>query len=271
MKTFVLAILGVAGLSATASAQVNWETRIGFAPSLTAPLLAGNQFQLTATGVYTFVVRAGIFNLTGLGPLESNQGLFDWTATASATGLNPAETLGANTATSRIVPFTFGPATAFAGTIGSGGASITSIDAARDVSGAAQAQWLWDTATSQPAPMPTAPTNSPLGNFAPTGINSYANVWRFSVLVNSLNGNDITVSFAGQAGPITRWVVFGWQPPDEGQGSVSFMGLTPQPILREYSPVAMTLVRTPSPGGLALLGLACGLALARRRGRDWPS
>lgn len=271
MKTMMCAMVGVAGLAVSAGAQVNWETRIGFARTTSGALLTDNRLGLTATGTYTFIVRVGIFNLTGLGPLESNQGLSDWTARADATGLNAGETLGLTITNSRISPFTFGPATSFGGILGGGGTTITSIDAARDVSGGASAPWLWDTALSQPAPMPTAP----MGTFAPAGINSYANVWRFTILVNSLVGPDIVVAFAGRAGPIIRWVVFGANPPDppgeEQFGNVNFLGITPQPPLHDYSPVTLTLVRIPAPGGLAALGLAGVLALARRRCRDRPS
>lgn len=271
MKTMVCSVAGVAGLAVSAGAQVNWETRIGFAQSATGPLLQGNSLTLTATGTYTFYVRVGMFNMTGFGSGESNQGLFDWTATANATGLGAGETLGINQSNARISPFTFGPATSFAGTLGVDGSTITSIDAARDVSGGATANWDWDTVLNLPPPMPTAPNDSRYGNFAPRGIDSYTNVWRFTVMVSSLGGADIVVSIDGQAGPILRWVVLGTLPPDEeGRGFVNFLGLTAQPSLHDYSLVALTLVRVPSPGGIVIL-LFGGAAMARRRRRKGPS
>src|SRR5262249_21907277 len=82
-------LVATVGLMTSASAQVNWETHIGFAQSTNGPLLAGNTLTVTATGVYTFIVRVGIFSVTGLGTGQANHGLAEWTATASAGGMYP--------------------------------------------------------------------------------------------------------------------------------------------------------------------------------------
>lgn len=261
MKKLLCGLVGVAGLAASSSAQVAWTTQMAFAQTTGGVALPSNTLNLTASGTYTFIVRVGIFNVTGLGTGQSNQGLNNWTATATTTGLNAGETLGVTTANSRISPFTFGPATSFGGMFVSPG-TINNINAARDVSGGASAPWLWDTTTSAPGALPTAPS----GTFAPVGINSVTNVYRFTVNVNSFTtGADIVIRFAGSAGPVIQWSLFGSNPPDEvTPGIANFIGLTPNPVLAAYTPANLTLHRVPAPGAMALLGLG-GLFAARRR------
>src|SRR5262245_51000891 len=96
-RTLISALVAGAGLALGAShavADVTWNTQMGFALSSGGSTLQNNQFALTATGTYTFYVRAGIFNLAGLGTAQSNQGLNNWTAAVTASGLQPGETLG---------------------------------------------------------------------------------------------------------------------------------------------------------------------------------
>jgi hypothetical protein len=229
--------LGIAGLSGPAGAQVDWNTQIGFAQTTGGPPLAGNSLTITATGTFTFIVRVGIFNVTGLNTNQANYGLNNWTATATATGLQAGETLGVTPSNSRVAPFNFGPATAFGGTLGGGGTTITTINCARDVSGGATAPWNFGD------PQPTLPLNPSPGS------SSLTNVWRFTVTVNTLNGPDIVINFAGQAGPILQWATFGATPPEDEvtPGFVSFLGLTPNPPLRDYTPVQLTIHRCQSP------------------------
>jgi len=258
VKKLLFGLVGAAGLAASASAQVNWTTNLGFAQTTAGPVLAGNSLNLTATGTYTFIVRVGIFNVTGLSSGQANFGLNNWTGAATTTGLTGTDAISVTPTNSRISPFNFGPATSFGGTLVPPG-TINNINAARDVSGGATAPWLWDTATSAPGPQPTAPTNAALGN------DSLTNVWRFTVNVSTLSGPNIVIHFAGQAGPVVQWAQFGNNPPDETTpGNVSFLGLTPNPVLRDYTAVNLTLVRVPAPGAAALLGLG-GLIAARRR------
>jgi hypothetical protein len=249
-----------------------------FARTAAGAALPSNTLALTATGTYTFFVRAGIFNLAGQGSGQSNQGLNNWTATATTTGLAAGETLGVNTANSRQIPFDFGPATSFGGTLVPPG-TINNINAARDVSGGAAALWTFNTTTGAPNAQPTAPNNSSLGTFAPVGISSTTNVYRFTVVVNTLAAPNIVINFAGSAGPVLQWSVFGSQVPffddNDGDGvfgpgdtphdgNVHFIGLTPNPVLAAYQPTTLTLTRVPAPGAAALLGLG-GLLVARRR------
>lgn len=264
LATSLLATVGLAG---AASAQINWTTQMQFAQSFTDPSLPGNTLGVTATGVYTFCVRAGIFNLTGAGPGQANHGLNNWTATATATGLQAGETLGVNPADSRIPPFTFGPATSFGGTL-VGSARINNINCARDVAAGGAAPWLWDTNTSAPGPIPTQPPIPP----PEFGVDSYTNVWRFAVTIGTLSGANISIAFTGAAGPIIQWSVFGSNPPTGPTmpGNVNFIGLTPNPVLHDYAPVQLTLTRVPSPPVAAVLGLACLLAARRRRDSTGP-
>jgi hypothetical protein len=254
VKTLLFGLVGAAGLAASASAQVNWETQMGFATTTGGATLPGNTFDLTGNGTFTFIVRVGIFNVTGLNTNQANFGLNNWTATATATGLQAGETLGVTPSNSRIAPFNFGPATSFGGTL-VGTSTINTINCARDVAGGATAPWLFG------QPQPTLPLNPNPGS------SSLTNVWRFTVTIaNFAAGPDIVINFAGQAGPILQWATFGTTPPEDEvtPGFVSFLGLTPNPVLRDYTPVQLTLRRVPAPGAAVLLGLS-GLIAARRR------
>lgn len=265
MKKLLLGIVGVAGFAASVNAAATWDTQIRFSNRVgsTENVIAGNSLPLTATGTYTFTVQVGIFNLQGAGAGQSNFGLYDFTANAASSGLGVGETLGVVSTNARVSPFNFGPATSFGGTLAGGGTAINNIDAARDVSGGATAPWNWDSDAGAPGPLPTGPTNpSP-------GANTFANVWRFQVVVNSLVGSDIVVTFAGSAGPILSWQQFGTNPPDEeNAGNASFIGITRNASdggpLSAYSPATLVLKRVPAPGSIALLGLG-GLLAARRR------
>jgi len=254
----------------TWTTQAQFRQRIGITDG---PALLGNQMTLTAAGTYTFTIQAGIFNLQGAGPGQSNFGLFDFAADGSATGLNAGETLGVVSSNSRVSPFNFGPATSFGGTLGSGGASINGVNASRDVSGGASAPWHWDQVAGAPGPQPTLPSNASAGSEA------FVSVFRFQVVVNSiLSGSDIVINFNGSAGPVLAWTTFGTNPPDGSDnngdgipddGTVSFLGLTRDQSqggpVSAYSPFSLTLHRVPAPGAMALLGLGGLIAVRRRR------
>lgn len=227
-------------------------------------LLVGAQLSTSVTGTYTFTVQVGIFNFAGGGTGDANHGLFNWTSTANAAGLGGGDTLGVVNASARSSPFTFGPATSFGGTLASA-SQITNINAARDVSGGASAVWAWDATNSVPGPIPTGPT-SPAGD---VGANAFTNVWRFQVVIATNATHDIVISFAGSAGPVIRWELFGSNPPDDvTPGTATYLGITRNNTeggpLAPYTTASMTIHVTPAPGSLALLGLG-GLIAARRR------
>lgn len=270
MKKLLCGIIGTAGLAASASAAVSWQTQMQFvrstgpAGSPAGTISANGTYNTSVTGTYTFTVQAGIFNFTDTNTADANHGLFNWTSTANASGLAGGDTLGVNNASSRSSPFTFGPATSFGGTL-TGPSQITNINAARDVSGGASAAWLWDSNLSQPGPTPTSPT-SPAGD---VGVNGFNNVWRFQVVIGTNATHDIVINFQGSAGPVIRWEQFGSNPPDDStNGTVTFLGITRSNAeggpLDPYASTNLTIHITPAPGSLALLGLG-GLIAARRR------
>lgn len=239
-RRFAASILAAAGLAGVARAQAFWTTQMAFAQTTDGPAIAGGTFNLTATGVYTFIVRVGVFDYCPI-PCQLLQGLNNWTATVGATGLAPGETLGVTPANSRLAPFTFGPATSFGGVLANP-AAINNINCARDVSGGASAPWLWDTATNAPGPQPTVPV------LGAVGTDSLTNVWRFTLTVNTFQGQDIVVHFSGSAGPVLQWSVFSSQPPLDANtpGIVHFIGLTPNPVLQAYPAANLTLDRCPA-------------------------
>ena len=229
------------------SVEASWRTKLAFALGNGVPLASG-ALHITATGTYTFVVRAGIFDVAGLGPEESNCGLNHWAAKMTASGLGPDETLGVVAGSSRIPPFNFGPATSFGGTLVAPD-TIDTIIAARDVSGGATVPWHWDSGLGQPGPQPTAPTQDRLG------ANSFTRVYRFTVTINTLSGDDIKIYSVGQAGPIIRWVMFSATEPDETTpGVVSFLGLVPRPVVRSHVPPSLRLIRGADAERRRLLG-----------------
>lgn len=230
-----------AGLAGAAWAQLSWDTHIAFAMTTGGPALPNNTLTLTATGTYTFIVRVGIFNLTSPGPGESNQGLATWTASALCAGFQPGEVIGVN-ASARIAPFgSGGGICCWGGYVPPSGGSISGITCSRDLSSGALAQWLWDTTAGAPAPMPTAPS----GTFAPAGVASLANLYRFTIRVNTLNGPNIALAFTGSSGPVIGWSVVSSVPPQDGAtpGSVAFAGLTPTPATSPYAAATLVLAR----------------------------
>ncbi len=273
MKTVLCGIVAVAGLAASATADVNWTTNMQFV--VTGPagsgysstvIGAGAQGPLVSVaGVYSVTVQVGIFNLTGQGAGQSNQGLFNWAARGATTGFAAGETLEVTPATSRIAPFGYGPSTAFGGAVVNGGTGLdgnavtagSKIQASRDVAGGASAVWAVG------APQPTGPTPGALGNDA------FTNVFRFRINITSAVGSNVVTTFSGEAGPVIQWSPFNITPPDEelGEpGSVTFLGITaPTPnVLRPFTDAGFTMPRVPTPGATALLGLG-GLLAARRR------
>lgn len=288
MKKLLFGMVGVAGLAASASAVTTWTTNLQFVKQGAGPvgsqpngtiIPAGGALNLLATGVYTFQVQVGIFNFASDQPNQTNRGLWDWTGNGTGTGLtNAGETLGLTQGTSRQSPFNYGPATSFGGTL-VGNSAINGIDASRDVAGGATQAWNFDTTTGTAGPMPTGPIGDGLG------ANAFTTVFRFTVNVTStLAGPNIQINFAGSAGPILRWEVFGSNPPsfDDVDGSgdwtpgtdtpingnVSYLGITrgvgEGGPAAPYNTAGFTLTRVPAPGSLALLGLG-GLIAARRR------
>ncbi|MBX3357754.1 MAG: hypothetical protein KF745_04930 [Phycisphaeraceae bacterium] len=267
MKTALCGIIAVAGLAASAVADANWTTQMRYsitAPGASAVLVpSGGSMPVGAAGVYSVTVQVGIFNLTGQEAGQSNQGLFNWAARGSSTGLMAGESLVVANATSRISPYNFGPSTAFGGAVVNGGTAIdgnavtpgSKIQASRDVSGGASAVW------PDGSPMPTAPTNGQLG------ADAYTNVFRYTITVTETVGSDIVMTFAGEAGPVLAWSPFNVTPPFDGDpGSVTFLGITNATpnVLRPFADSSFTIVRVPAPGAAALLGLG-GLIAARRR------
>src|SRR5262249_46784289 len=102
------ALAGLAFTAPAASAQVDWTTQVRFAQTIAGPTIPGNTFQGTATGTYTFIVRVGIFDLTGLSPGQANHGLARWTPTITVTGLESGESVSF-TGAPRPAPYNVGP------------------------------------------------------------------------------------------------------------------------------------------------------------------
>lgn len=264
-----VALVAAVGLAATAQAQSQayWTTQFQFAQTPTGAPIAGNNLLITAAGTYTFYVRVGIFNFSSLDTAAANHGLFNWTGAATVAGLQAGETPAVNAADSRIQPFDYGPATTFGGAVANAGSSITGINCALDVAGGATSPWLWDTTLGSPSPQPTSPVDWAGGPFADRGINSYTNVWRFTVNVTSFSLPNIVITFTGQAGPVILWSPITSTPPADAAtpGIVHFIGITPNPVLHYYEPVQLRLQRIPAPAGAGALGLGCLLAARRRR------
>lgn len=261
----VAVLMAAAGLASAADAQINWSTQMQFrnrVGGVESPPLPDNQMSITATGTYTFTVQVGIVGVTGLSADQANYGLNNWTANVGSSGLQAGELLGVTQTNARVTPFNFGPATTFAGTL-IGGGVIANVNAARDVSGGASAPWLWDSIAGAPAPLPTVPTNP-----AP-GADAFASVWRFQVHVATLTGPDIFVTFVGQSGPVIRWVPFSLPlaPDEQTPAIVTFIGITPTPVLREYPVTSLVIRRVPTPGAAgALIGAMVWMGGRRRAG-----
>lgn len=254
MKTshFVCLVASTVGAaSSIASAQVQWETRVRYLVNgvpVTSLVVPDEPIQIT--------VQAGIFNVTGLGPNQANHGLNMWTGIITST----APGLAVDSATARIPPYNFGPATSFGGVVLGGGTRIeggppagTAIYAARAIAPSEPVPWL----NGQPAP--TGP--------ADFGVDSYVSVYRFTFNMGEQAGGGTTITATGSGGPIIRWVPFTEQPPEGGQdGYVTFAGVSPPSILQPYTPATLTLIRVPSPAGAGAVLLGVAAAGRRRRG-----
>lgn len=261
-RSLVLAS-AVAGVGAEVRGDPTWETRIRFRLASTSIALPQNTLNLSGTGTYTFVMQVGIFNLQGAAPGDANHGLFGWSGRASATGSSlPGETLGVDPSSSRMGVFNFGAATSFGGFVANGGATIdgsptpgSPIVASRAVNPTENVVWAVG------APQPTAPAE-----FASEG---YTDVFRFTVLIQSIATLSYVVTFQGGAGPVLGWDANSVVPPDGSTpGSVNFLGRVAPTPFAPHQDASLILHRVPTPGTIATLALGGVLAMRRKRSRQ---
>jgi hypothetical protein len=255
----VFGILAVVGAAASATAQT-YDVRSRFAQPQGANPSPITTLNVSATGTFLFTMQGGIFNAQNFPnqnrphnpPTSGIEGSGQSTGLIQMLGaINGVLSAGSTAAYSytiqgRVAPFNFASGNGTAGPTG-----ITGIDAPR---GSVDIVWPADAPTS---PLPT-----------PFGVESYANVHRFSIVVSSLgNGGTLTLNFAGTGRAGNGWGILTRTDPDPVGGEDGLTTFVPNPATPTGLPVASTsLVITfvPAPGSLALLGMG-GLVAARRR------
>lgn len=242
----------VAVCAAAARADTLWETQVRF-------LIGGVPTTNLAVsdGPVDITIQAGIFNLTGQGTAEANHGLNMWSGRIAST----AAGLNVDAASARIAPYNYGPSSSFGGFVTGGGTGIDGsstagslIYSARAIAPTEAVPWTLGN------PQPTGPTEY--------GLEGFVSVYRFQFIMSAAAGAGTTISASGSGGPVLRWTPMSTQIPDvsEPNGFVTFLGLSPTPILRVYNAPTLTLTRVPAPGtGAALLALVPMAARRRRR------